>query len=449
MTNENQELDAEIAQLENKLASLRAKRRCQTTALTWKKPSKADEFGDPFVISNEPELTLATLPDLAKSILDALPVQVFLKLARTDEVEGIISFDKANTRKYTHLDKGKARKYTYLNQSAREPMHWDEEAVLRRYDCEAFPDTESGFALYQKMQLQESDCLRDRVSRIRTVDWTPGPGGWRRNETIEIPILKADGTVIGFCAIGQDIIFRELPKQSQYFLKMFWHQYKNLSMSILSFIETARERIQAVRTNPDSALVCVEYISTRLTLIKTHLRIAEESSEIVYNGLIPTYDPMLCKGQVKEIAADVLRIYRDSPYSINFTLAEDAQQREIDQPQSIKTLLVMLTNNALKHSSHNGTERQFRLSCKVEGTGVVWEISNPCHELKDKLRYSSSGSPDISDTRTRGFDGLMIGAIIGHVFPHRNPEEMVEFPSELNNGWVIVKLHCEGGGTCK
>ncbi len=205
-----QALDEQIRVLESQLAQLRLERRTRFGS------QKDWEMGDPFLVHSADEFTLDALPDLARAILDALPVSVFIKHADVSQNLG--------------------RRFTYVNAPARHMMPdgpWTELEVRDKHDSKAFPE---GFnsVEYQNMLDQETETLNGKVSRRTTLTWKHKEGRYRNTITFEIPIFRrgdngVEANPVGFCAIAQEELPKQIPIVQSWLHRVFLHEFRGIN----------------------------------------------------------------------------------------------------------------------------------------------------------------------------------------------------------------------------
>jgi hypothetical protein len=429
------ELDQQIEELQRRLTELRREQRGRyPPAPDWKRPTGQDApegatEGTPFMVHSATDLELAALPDLARLILDALPVQVYIKKAQIEE----------NGRQYTYLNEAARGVYKIGRRFSNQP-----EEGVRQYDRDVFPDEDpSSGELYQKMQDQETATIGIGRSRVTTTDWKQSLSRWTRNTNIEIPILDFDGTSIGFCSIAHDLVFKELPKEWAIYQMKIQHHFNNLMVALTNPLNRANALLAQLMSETAVDADSLKGVQAHLKLIEQTLAIAHRTSKIQIEAL----ESLGSTGEwqsADEVAAAIDSAYKDSWF--DFTgcrVSEEAKKAPLLHPRAVKAILTVLVNNAVKYSKAPSGRAECRVQCDVRDRTVVWEVSNPCQAITGHLEMDFSGRPSLQEVMERGFDGLMIWTLVNYGIPGKKAEEMIDFPKTLQNGWITVRLFAE------
>jgi PAS domain-containing protein len=221
-------IDDRIARLEKELAEARAGRQRPE----WERPNpKSTNKGDPFFVTSEDDLYLRGIPDFIYTILEALPVSVFLKFSEVKEG---------------------GRQFTYMNQKARSRLKWTAEEVSSHYDSEAFLDRWKN-PLYKAMLDQETKTLGGDFSRYMPLEWQPPDQHGRRSQTLEVPIFKGDkvsGEPVGFCAIAEEVEAEVFPFIHSWLREVTSHEYGNMCKAVQRSLDGAVDLANKVKTQP-------------------------------------------------------------------------------------------------------------------------------------------------------------------------------------------------------
>ena len=303
-----EELDEEIVRLERRLAELQAKRDHPE----WRGPDKENQnHGDPFVVASEDDLTLGSMSDLVRSILDALPVSVFVKFAKDVPKQG--------------------RRFTYINKLARERLAWEARDVPTHFDSEAFLNRWES-PLYQQMLRQETNTLDGKKSRNTQLEWQPGVDFWRRSATLEVPIFRRGDVKqeppIGFCAIAEEVEFKMFPFIHSWLREVFDHEYFNMCTEVTASVYRATNAMNELRATEGIAPTLRQHFSESIENIVRdldnavkHLIVYGLSSEELYNAFSPgNYDVVQSVGQVM---SDLRKVFNDAPFRVAFDVNED------------------------------------------------------------------------------------------------------------------------------
>jgi PAS domain-containing protein/two-component sensor histidine kinase len=413
-------LDERIAELQVELASLQEQRRQQMQR--YGSEVEEAETGC-FTVITPDELNLTALPELARAILDALPVQIFIKEAAS------------------HPQKG--RRYTYLNKKVRKILGWSREKAKSAYDSEAFAGGVNNLE-WLTMFTGETETIESRKARLRELSWTTETEkgeSWRLNKVLEVPIL-ANGlqNPIGFCAIAQDIEFNMFAGTHTQLRKVFRHEYSNLTASVLSHVEDVEEIIRLSQQGDNSPSRLPEALES-LNAVKGRLLIAARAADVLYLAVgnidRNSYDT------VDKVIDEIGQLYQPAPFRVSVTVTDSVRSARIWKPKAIKGVLVELIRNAEKHYDPSVSNKEIPISARLDGGVVVWEVSNRCRQLNGGLDFeSSAGSGQLVETRER-FGAKIIRDILKRAYGVE-ASDMIEFPqAPTPDGWIRVKLRCK------
>ena len=428
--------DEEIARLERRLSELRT----GSPEQLWQTPTHETNTGDPFIVAGEDDLRLSCMPDLVRSILDALPVSVFVKFATKVPQKG--------------------RLFTYINQLARERLKWTAAEVATHYDSEAFLNQWQS-PLYQNMLQQESNTLNGKASRNTQLEWQPGEAFWRRSRTLEIPIFRRDDVdrdnPIGFCAIAEEVEFKMFPFIHSWLRQVFDHEYLNMCQEVhlsvyraTKFLNTLKssgfDRTASSRDLPAT----VDRVAKDLDNALRHLVIYGRSSEELYKAFSPQYyDPtgnndQILDQTVGQVVRDLRQIFDEAPFRVLFSISDGASDASIKRSAAVKGVLLALIGNARKHAADKADpESEVKVSVRRHHDAVVWGVGNRCDKLAGTLTLRTFLDRSKADASTKELTGVIIGEILSRAFPTDTWKRMVRFPDTINRGWVEVTLNCD------
>lgn len=413
------DLDDRIAELQAQLAHLQEERRTRMQRYGSEfRQEKTDYFS---VITSE-ELSLAALPELARLILDALPVQVFIKQAAPEE---------------------NGRRYTYINQRARAILGWSEDKAKSAYDSEAFAGGTNS-PEWQKMFTGETETLQSRRARRRELSWTASTKhgeAWRLNRVTEIPILITGfEDPIGFCAIAEDIEFQLFSATHSQLRRIFRHEYGNLSASVLRYVKSAQRQIRRIQ-QPGSVSNNLDAVLEDLQKIEGLLLVAANMADALYMavGHIDEHS----ESTVERVAEEINYLFERAPFKVMVKIDDATRFARLRKPEAVKGLLVELIGNAEKHYDESANEIEIPVIASFTDGNVVWEVSNRCGQLKGSLDFGTSLTSESSGETRERFGARIIGDIIKRAYG-ADPSDMIEFPTALtDDGWVNVKLRCQ------
>ena len=412
-------VEQRIAQLKREL-SLLEEERARTQSAADSSPSGVFEKADSgcFSIISEEELALVDLSPLAKCILDALPVQVFIKHA----VPG-----------------AHGRRYAYLNQTARSIVAWSAKEVPLKYDSDAFAGGVTS-SEWQAVLKGEGETLQARTPQRRQRNWTVQTEfgeEWRRNIVDEIPIMSPgnDGPV-GLCAIAQDIGFQTFMGTHSQLRKVFRHEYSNLAASILKYTERVRRALESA--DPGASPKDLRGIAGNLLIAKKYLLMSARVADALYVA-VRNLDPREL-GTAEAVLRNLEDIHKDAPFQLVVDPDNVVRLTTFRAPSAITGILVELIRNAVKHSDSDVEPVEVGLAVRRVGPDIVWRISNRCTKLDGRLDF---GCPDRSTEPTsEHFGAQIIGDIVLRAFGIDDPEQIVHFPALTVEGWVHVEVAC-------
>ena len=413
------DLDERIAELQAELAFLQEKRRQRMHEYG---SDVAQAEADCFAVITQDELNLAALPELARSILDALPAQIFIKEAAFDPQSG--------------------RRYTYINRTARDILGWTEEKAKSVFDSEAFAGGTDN-PEWKKMFEGETETLKSRRSSRRELSWTANTEhgeAWRLNRVTEIPILMSGiEDPIGFCAIAQDIEFQLFAATHTQLRKIFRHEYGNLAASVLRHVKDAervikRTKKESLSTSPEgSDTSYLDKVLESLRAVEGYLLAAANVADTLY--LAVGHIDQNSVSTVGKVASEVSQLFELAPFKVTVTFDDSIRSARILKPEAIKGLLVQLIGNAKKHYDESIDDVEIPVVARREGGKVCWVVSNRCQRLEGKLEFEPSVTRE-------HFGAKIMGDVIKRAYGVK-PGDMIEFPpAPTADGWIHVKLRC-------
>jgi PAS domain-containing protein len=413
----DEEIYQRIRELERQIAELRRKLSAANVT-DWKVPKEdaqdqQAEPGDPFIVQFREEMELNSLPELVSQILDALPVQVYIKKAELDPAK-------------------KARKYIYLNQMARSLRGWSREDVREQYDRNVFAPDDQAEDLYINMRAQETQTIKSKKSRITYTPWTVGDGCWSRNRNIEIPILDQIGNGIGFCSIAHDLVFRELPTVLSFYQRSSSHSIKNLIGGARGVLDSAKEKITDSLKRISTPHPDLSAALNALNAIGYLLELAWQTSQLQNNALGSIGGPIRI-GTIGAIIDDLRDTYKDCGITLTIATTVGADMgTKIQQPNAVKAILSAFIANAVKYRPRDSSIKDFEctIACKVNTTQVDWEVCNACEKYTHAYSLADAHK---NDGRGQGFDFELLRGLVTYAFPKKKPEDIIftEKPTEF------------------
>lgn len=415
-----QDVDREIAALEQRLRELRA-RRDQGIQPTHEAADAARDEGC-FVIEDAGSMELATLPPLAQAIFDALHVQVFVKVEE--------------------LDPKKGRQYRYLNKAARDILQWNKPA-REYYDGDAFAKGTASQE-WKVMAASEAETMRAQRRVERKLSWTASTDGgevWRVNQTREVPIVSArTGLTVGLCAIAQDLSFNASMQVQKWLYGALQHEYGNLAGQVKANLLDLEDYVGDVQAlAPDAP--CEDMLA-EIRNAKSAMAIARGVAELTYRAMCSIGVEERESVRVEAMVAELRDVF--SPASIQLdTGGVQVPQWIVPRPYATSGILVELLRNAYKYTVD---AKPVRLSARGTEEGVEWEVINYCPRMSGALRLSPIGI-DINQPTCDRFGSQVISHLVTHAFRLSSPADAVVFPGAPDkDGWVSVKVRLWSGG---
>lgn len=411
---------------------------------------------EPFKVPVEENIWPAELPPLVKQILDAVPVQIFVKKADFED--------------------GNGRRYYYMNEEARLSLGWNEEEVASKYDSEAI---KGGFLSpeYKKMERQESDTITNKEPRETVVEWTANTEGsdadWNWSRTIEVPIADAGNDIIAFCAIAQSLEVRSLPEIQRHTRLAFNHEqrnaytiYRDHMSSVNMFLRDVQRTImdEAIKTGAIAAI-------KRLTLAKYQMGVGLVASETVANAFssfIKGKEDTVEKKTIKNVYDDLFNLYKmtkeeeenlgNKYIHVGFEpLSEELASTTIMHPKILVGILIELIRNALKYSAREFEDEHqigvyraayVKVCCGDEGR-IVWKVENYDNKIsKGKIEVMSFKEASYLDSRSDGhgtkIGSRLISILLIMAFGENNAKTMLNMERIESKEKVEVSLFWHG-----
>ncbi len=356
-------------------------------------------------------LALNELPSVAEQILEALPIQIFVKDSTPDESLG--------------------RKYRYLNKAARQILEWGLDEVTERFDSEAFAEGNQSQE-WREMFEGETETIESLCPATKELSWTAKASGrevWRINRVLEFPIVKR-GTkkAIGFCSIAQDIEFKAFSEIHSELHRILRHEYGNLTASVLAEVERA-SMILSEGPNTGVADSASRSIATILEAVEGRLEVAARSADFIYQAVANVDNVAVVS--VGSIVDELQELFEVAPYNAKFSAGSKVRETRIKKGAVIRGIISELVKNAEKHlTRENGG--QILVEIVADGDSLICKVMNRCDELKGRMcfGYEEEGNA------TERFGSKIISSIVKRAFGHQEISEMLKFSHE--DGWVCV-----------
>lgn len=340
---------------------------------------------------DDPEQLSLTNLDLALQIIDAMPVQVFIKDAQHE-------FEPDGSKK--------GRRYTFMNRKALELTGWKAEDVRNYVDKDAMSDPLE----YTRMDEVETKTIEAKEVHFEDLRWTSPDGReWRINDIIQLPIARREegvevGEIIGFCALAQDIEFQHRVSASRPLMRIMAHEMGNLSDIVLGLLEQAQK-------DPTQVDVHLERAGGWVKGAHTIARAMLQS----YGGGASSAFGNSSQGIRKELEY----IFEPLPVSLQFSIDPQIEEVAYISPEGATGILVELLRNAIKHTSSEGYVdgmAMVEITARpdvLEHTGAPctrWTVTNRCSNVRGQLELGDGPSSSIDDH----MGGRAIMDILGH-----------------------------------
>jgi hypothetical protein len=421
----DEEIYRQIGDLEQKIAELRGK---LPHARDWEAPEPVNgksldeqKKGAPFIIHSETELGLNNLPDLAKQILDALPVQVYIKRADIDDTR-------------------KARQYTYLNKAVWDlNPTWHRTDVKTKYDNDVFAEGDKAKALYAEMQAQETQTIISKHSRITYTPWTVGKGSWSENRNIEVPILSQEGDCVGFCSIAENFVFQQLPQLWANYQACSEHHVNNLFAAVEGWLDHAIDRIERLQSTAGSKDTELVEVLGDLTHISQRLRVHMQSATFQISALNSSVGTPSGTGTVTDVIRALQHAYRNCGFGLTIDPACDSVvNMDIRQPKVVIAILSVFIANAVKYGTKQNGTKEIEIKCSLTNEMVEWEVSNQCKKNasppgEDYWTFPISGN--LLDQR---FDRRLLETFVRYFFPENATKDMIRFSKQGDSRFIAT-----------
>jgi PAS domain-containing protein len=377
-------LRARIAALEAELEQLRDGRAPA--------PRSRDRSADRLVVNSVDELGLIDL-DLALQIIDALPVQVFIKHAHHE-------IDAAGKR---------GRRYTFMNHRALELAGWDVGSESGHLDCDAIVDP----AEYERMDRLETRTIEDNRKRTEELRWTsPDGSSWRINDVTQLPIARRsengdDGEVVGFCALAEDIVFTQRSEVLGPIMDIMAHEIGNLASVVLTLTKDAADGSEDLASSLNEALGwCRAARGIADAMLASYSKAASDD--------LPT---------AGKIIDDIVQIFEHLPIEIPTAISDEIAATRLKAPVAVRGVLVELVRNGFKHTSREFRygRRVVRISAefqqlsynvagrKIDRGCVRWRVTNKSSHAPGELKFG-----DQLTAVGSGMGGSVILRLIAH-----------------------------------
>lgn len=368
-----------------------------------------------FDVASEADMQLGGLPKFIYQLLDALPVQIFIKESAITEERG--------------------RLYHYLNKAALERIGWQADEYQGLGDKDAIPNP----AEWHKVSKIEQETLDKQKYDYRALKWTGPDSKWRINEAHQYAIVNPEGESVGFCAIAEDISFEKAVDAFSPFVSVFSHEVGNMATgAVADFfrIERLSQRIQD--GSVEDAAAALQEINNIAAISKAWLKSSRAISVHIMEGFKDT--GRTHTGTAAEILQDTLQATKGfGTLSVcpNFKTIQDSQ---LQSKNATIAILLELIRNAYKHTPPHLTAEdgrpEIRISGKQSDKYFQWTISNRCDVLKGRI--SLDGSSNASR-----LGGLMVKFLLQNAYGITNATDYIDFPDALDEaGWVHVNLRC-------
>lgn len=367
---ENGSLYARLAALEKEKSDLQ--RKVNQVLDCEKIQSSVHQRGDQvnrLVVSHQDDMRLDKADSLTLQILDALPIQIFLKDAEiTKDQQGNI----------------KGRKYRYLNKKTLDTLHWKFDDVRTKYDLDAMPDEQE----WKRMEKLESKTIATKERHETTLKWTmPSEElGWLIIQVTQLAVVLCDddsADSVGFCSIAHSIPFEKFKFIYDPYNAVFSHEFSNAFLKTRMFISDANTALN--NRNYDA-------VHLALRCIEATLNQSDKISDAFFKGFkeigLDEHDKALFMYEninkfAEKLIADIVfeTKIEDSVYAF-----------EIKYPKSMLAIFLELIRNSIKHSDMNfrkNTVPKITIRVKkiddadgINGHLLQWTISNKAKNVR-------------------------------------------------------------------
>lgn len=347
-------------------------------------PRERDKRVELLFVNTEQDL-FSVPADLALQILDALPVQIFIKRASKEPHKGPIA---------------SGRRYTFLNRMAAGIAGWHPADASRHLDCEAMADEDE----YLHMESVETQTIQEKKRRDLPLRWTTDDGSWRVNNAIQLPIVLRTnsgepGEAVGFCAIAHDIEFHRRITATRSLMRIIAHEVANLAAKVGDLVRLSERR------PPD---------------MEKHLRRAAgwiDASAAIAEAMVASYEAMP-PGEpvpVQAIVDRLRRIFDPLPANIEWSIDPGTSSVILKSPAAVRGILAEVIRNAIKHTTEEfleGDNSPVSIAVFNENHSVIWKITNKCSSTTGSLRLDKS----LEDLKSPHMGGTALMDIIAHAY---------------------------------